>query len=218
MLRWFNLALGLWFFLGALFGCYGALKRSEVLMWIYTIQLGSCLTILLLLTLDFADFAHFLPVPPTAPSTEVVPNIVQKMNKAVEAAESPLKMLHGPGKPVVPSAMFEKPSRILGHHRSTFLSLWDEPLAERIDGSSLASNETAGANLTATAGESIEISASELPKEYQTLKPDLQNVVTAETKGLKHVMKFVFSGVMALGFVVVLYNTWIAFTFASNKW
>lgn len=49
------------------FSLYGVMTRSEIITWIYLIHLGSCATLVLLISLDFASFIHFFPKPPVAP-------------------------------------------------------------------------------------------------------------------------------------------------------
>lgn len=85
MLQIFNALTMAYFIFGAALGLYGVWTRSELLTWLYLIHLGSCATIVLLLSMDFAGVLRILPKPPMSPTVPIVPPIVTKLGDLEKA-------------------------------------------------------------------------------------------------------------------------------------
>lgn len=240
MLKVFNIIVMSYFIAGAVFGIYAIWKRSEILTWLYLIQLGSCVTIVLLLCLDYAGIFHILPKPPVAPSVPIKPPIIQKLEKLEETVTSRVGAM-------VPEALkgtaeTEKPAKgallleAFRHNRRAPLPR-EAPVgfpAAAFDARRLQPRRSAFAAMEAhaaappaapavrpltaqTEGQAEEVARDEIPTEVRGLPVDMQKQVSATTKIVKHVVKFVFSGILCVLFFLQIYCSYIVFTFLLNK-
>eukprot|EP01053_Blabericola_migrator_P000029 Blabericola_migrator_1__28@NODE_1008_length_5718_cov_50_473191_g567_i2_p2_GENE_NODE_1008_length_5718_cov_50_473191_g567_i2NODE_1008_length_5718_cov_50_473191_g567_i2_p2_ORF_typecomplete_len348_score36_69DUF2981/PF11200_8/8_3e14Mem_trans/PF03547_18/0_02_NODE_1008_length_5718_cov_50_473191_g567_i223283371 len=114
------------------------------------------------------------------------------------------------------------------HHRSStkkrkYLSA-EQSLLQRDDSPGEWAQDSGTPQGTATghaklsSGQKDEVSLNELPPEVNDLPEDLQKSITATTKTIKHLVKFV-SGVILLGCGLwMAYTSWIITSFAMNRW
>eukprot|EP00386_Alphamonas_edax_P009242 GDKI01030424.1.p1 GENE.GDKI01030424.1~~GDKI01030424.1.p1 ORF type:complete len:339 (-),score=78.15 GDKI01030424.1:181-1197(-) len=117
---------------------------------------------------------------------------------AVKPAEKPVIE-----KPVTKKPVTEKP-------------ITEKPVAEKPVAEKLAEEKPATETVHATTADEEEVSPDELPREFSHLSVEKEYEITAIMKIMKHSMRFVAAGALAVIVLFYIYFLWIVGTFWMN--
>lgn len=237
LLRVIHILTMLYFLLGAALGLYAVWKRSDLIMWLYLMQLGSCAAIVFLIVMDLLGI---LPIFPQASEVhrkvdisklhrlERRPgNSISQIMKAYTLTSDPdtfpiAAASHRRIMSTSDATLLENKGALRSTTNKNFYTPSPKKVVVFLEQRTPVEAKSLSASFIAkpkpsTEGQTEEVSRDELPPEVPQLPKNMQQQVSATAKVIKHVIKFFFSGVFVTLFIFQMYCSYIVFTFVLNK-